>query len=74
MPLLIVSTTDRSVLTLQRLYTFTTVRVPHVARVDQTLKHFRGEWLGVHYEAFTKMCRRPTTRDSYNSGADHNPP
>jgi hypothetical protein len=62
MPLLTVSTADRSVFTLQRLYTLPTVRVPHVARVSKALKHFRGEWLGVHYEAFTNACKRPTTR------------
>jgi hypothetical protein len=73
-PLLIVSTAVRSVFTLQRLYTLPTVCVPHVARVCKALKHFRGECLGVHYEAFTKVCRRPTARDSYSSGADHNPP
>jgi hypothetical protein len=44
------------------LYTLPTVRVPHVARVSKALKHFRGEWLGVHYEAFTNACKRPTTR------------
>jgi hypothetical protein len=65
---LTVSTADQSVFTLQRLYTLPTVRVPHVPRVDQTLKHFRGEWLGVHYEAFRKICKRPTTHDSYSSG------
>jgi hypothetical protein len=64
---LTVSTADRSVFTLQRLYTLPTVRVPHVAQVCKALKHFRGEWPGVHYEAFTKICKRPTTHDSYSS-------
>jgi hypothetical protein len=56
-----VSTADRSVFTLQRLYTLPIVLVPHVSRVCKALKHFRGEWLGVHYEAFRKECKRPTT-------------
>jgi hypothetical protein len=34
--------------------TFPTSHVSHLAWVDQTRKHYRGEWLGIHYEAFTK--------------------
>jgi hypothetical protein len=67
-PLLTVSTADRSVFTLERLYTLPTVRVPLIARVCKALKHFRGEWLGVHYEAFIKACKEPITHDSYSSG------
>jgi hypothetical protein len=29
-------------------------RVSPLAWVDQAHKHFLGEWLGIHYEAFTK--------------------
>jgi hypothetical protein len=38
--------------TLQRWYNFTHKRVSPLAWVGQTRKHFRGEWLGIHYEAF----------------------
>jgi hypothetical protein len=30
-------------------------RVFHVARVCKALRHYRGEWLGIHYDAFTKF-------------------
>jgi hypothetical protein len=32
--------------------TLPTSRVSPLAWVGQTRKHFRGEWLGIHYEAF----------------------
>jgi hypothetical protein len=41
---------------------------PIFARVCKALKHFWGEWLGVHYEAFTKACKALITHDSYSSG------
>jgi hypothetical protein len=34
--------------------TLPTSRVSHLAWVDRTHKHCLGEWLGIHYEAFTK--------------------
>jgi hypothetical protein len=34
--------------------TLPTIHVSPLARVDRTRKHFLGEWLGIHYEAFTK--------------------
>jgi hypothetical protein len=34
--------------------TLPTSHVSHLAWVDQTRKHYQGEWLGIHYEAFTK--------------------
>jgi hypothetical protein len=74
MPLLTVSTADRLVFTLQRLYTLPTIHVPHVARVCKALKHFRGEWLGVHYEAFTKERRETNSPQQLQLRADHNPP
>jgi hypothetical protein len=40
---------------LQRLYPVPTSLVSHVARVCKALRHFRGEWLGIHYEALTKF-------------------
>jgi hypothetical protein len=57
-PLLTVSMDDRLVFTLQKLYTFTIARVPHVAQVCKALKHYQGECLGVHYEAFTKASKK----------------
>jgi hypothetical protein len=53
--LVIMSTVDISVFTLQRLYTLPTIHVSHVAQGREPLKHFQGEWLGIHYEAFTKI-------------------
>jgi hypothetical protein len=43
-------------------------RVTGFPEFPNTLKHFRGEWLGVHYEVFTKACKAPITHDSYSSG------
>ena len=54
-PLLTVSMANRIVLTLQRLYTFTTIRVSMSLEVASLLNTFFGEWLGIHYEAFTKI-------------------
>jgi hypothetical protein len=39
----------------ERLYHVPTSCVSHVARVCKALRHYRGEWLGIHYEAFTKF-------------------
>jgi hypothetical protein len=32
--------------------------IPYLARVCKALVHSRGERLGIHYEAFTKIPRR----------------
>jgi hypothetical protein len=29
--------------------------IPSLARACKTLIHYRGEWPGIHYEAFTKI-------------------
>jgi hypothetical protein len=50
-----VSSTVYQFYTLQRLYLVPTSRVSHVAMVCKALRHYRGEWLGIHYEAFTKF-------------------
>jgi hypothetical protein len=75
-PLLTVSTADRLVLTLPRLYTFTTAQVkvpknfePNHACVDQTQYHTSEVWL--HREAMKPLRRyakAPPTHDSYSSG------
>ena len=75
-PLLTVSTADRSVLTLQRLYTFTTARVkvpknfePNHACADQAQYHTSEVWL--HRDAtkpLQRYAKAPTTHDSYSSG------
>jgi hypothetical protein len=44
----------QSLYTLQRWYNLPTSHVSHLAWVVRTHKHCRGEWLGIHYEAFTK--------------------
>jgi hypothetical protein len=41
--------------TLQRLYPIPTSHVSHVARVCKAFRYYRGEWLGIHYEAITKF-------------------
>jgi hypothetical protein len=35
--------------------TLPTSHVSHLAWVVRTLKHYRGEWLGIHYEVFHKI-------------------
>jgi hypothetical protein len=74
-PVLTVSTADRSVLTLQRLYTFTTARVkvpknfePNHACGDQAQYHTSEVWL--HRDATKPLQRHakaPTTHDNYSS-------
>jgi hypothetical protein len=55
MLLITVGTTDISVYTLCRGDTILpTNRVSLIAYVRASCIHFRGEWLGIHYEAFTK--------------------
>jgi hypothetical protein len=54
-----------------RLHTLPTPRVPHIVWICKALNHCRGECLGVYFEAFTKACRRPIARKSYNSRANH---
>jgi hypothetical protein len=50
-----VSSAVYQIYTLQRLYHVPTSRVSHVARVCKALRHYRDEWLGIHYDAFTKF-------------------
>jgi hypothetical protein len=47
--------------TLQRLYHVPTSRVSHVARVCKALRHYRGEWLGIHYEAYLRKISTEIT-------------
>jgi hypothetical protein len=44
--------------TLQRLHTLPTSRDPFLRWVDQTLKHYQGEYARFHYVAFTKKFPR----------------
>jgi hypothetical protein len=55
-------------------YNLPTTRVPDVVQVCKALKHFQGEWLAVHYEAFYKGMQKTNNLQELHFRADHNSP
>jgi hypothetical protein len=59
---LTVSTADIPVLHSAKVAPLPTSHVSHLAKVCKALRNFQGEWLGIHYEAFTKFHLLQKTR------------